>query len=66
MIAAVRGDVIGRGDDHLVVETGGIGFRIFTTLKKLAWSLSIRNWHLFRFCPLPKTCFSVMNAPGMV
>ncbi len=31
MIAAVRGDVIGKGDDNLVVETGGIGFKIFTT-----------------------------------
>jgi holliday junction DNA helicase RuvA len=31
MIAAVRGDVIGRGEDHLVIETGGIGFKVFTT-----------------------------------
>jgi Holliday junction DNA helicase RuvA len=31
MIAAVRGDVIGKGDDHLVVETEGIGFKVFTT-----------------------------------
>lgn len=31
MIAAIRGDVIGKGDDHLVVETSGVGFKIFTT-----------------------------------
>jgi len=31
MIAAVRGEVIGKGDDHLIVETGGVGFKIFTT-----------------------------------
>ncbi|NMB53173.1 MAG: Holliday junction branch migration protein RuvA [Leptolinea sp.] len=31
MIAAIRGEVIGRGEDHLVVETGGIGFKVFTT-----------------------------------
>lgn len=31
MIAAIRGNVIGRGDDHLVIETGGIGFKVFTT-----------------------------------
>ena len=31
MIAAVRGEVIGRGEDHLVIETGGIGFKVFTT-----------------------------------
>lgn len=31
MIAAIRGEVIGKGEDHLVVETGGVGFKIFTT-----------------------------------
>ncbi|NMB58843.1 MAG: Holliday junction branch migration protein RuvA [Chloroflexi bacterium] len=31
MIAAVRGDVIGKGDDYLVIETWGIGFKVFTT-----------------------------------
>jgi holliday junction DNA helicase RuvA len=33
MIAAIRGDVIGRGEDHLVVETGGIGFKVFTPVE---------------------------------
>lgn len=31
MIAAIRGEVIGRGEDFLVVETGGVGFKVFTT-----------------------------------
>ncbi|HEX7556057.1 MAG TPA: Holliday junction branch migration protein RuvA [Leptolinea sp.] len=31
MIAAIRGEVISKGDDHLVVETGGIGFKVFVT-----------------------------------
>jgi Holliday junction DNA helicase RuvA len=31
MIAAIRGEVISRGEDHLVIETGGIGFKVFTT-----------------------------------
>ncbi len=31
MIAALRGEVIGRGEDHLVVETGGVGFKVFAT-----------------------------------
>ncbi len=31
MIAALRGEVISRGEDYLVVETGGVGFKVFTT-----------------------------------
>jgi holliday junction DNA helicase RuvA len=31
MIAAIRGEVIAKGDDHLVIETGGIGFKVFAT-----------------------------------
>ncbi len=31
MIAAIRGEVIGKGEDHLIIETGGVGFKIFTT-----------------------------------
>ncbi len=31
MIAAIRGEVIGRGEDHLVIEASGIGFKVFTT-----------------------------------
>jgi holliday junction DNA helicase RuvA len=31
MIAAIRGEVIGKGDDFLVIETSGIGFKVFTT-----------------------------------
>lgn len=29
MIASVRGRIVGRGADHVVVETGGVGYRIF-------------------------------------
>ena len=29
MIASVRGRVIARGADHLVVETGGVGYKVF-------------------------------------
>ncbi|GAC1458564.1 MAG: Holliday junction branch migration protein RuvA [Candidatus Limnocylindrales bacterium] len=29
MIASVRGRIVGRGTDHVVVETGGVGYRIF-------------------------------------
>lgn len=29
MIAAVRGSVIARGSDHVVVETNGIGYKVF-------------------------------------
>ena len=29
MIASVRGRVLTRGADHLVVETGGVGYKIF-------------------------------------
>lgn len=29
MIASVRGRVVARGTDHVVVETGGVGYRIF-------------------------------------
>ena len=31
MIAVIRGEVIGKGEDNLVIETGGIGFKVFTT-----------------------------------
>ena len=31
MIASVSGRIISRGLDHLVVETGGIGYLVFTT-----------------------------------
>jgi Holliday junction DNA helicase RuvA len=31
MIAAIRGEVIGKGEDNLVIETGGIGFKVFCT-----------------------------------
>ena len=29
MIASVRGRIVSRGTDHVVVETGGVGYRIF-------------------------------------
>jgi Holliday junction DNA helicase RuvA len=29
MIAAIRGDVLSKGEDYLVIETGGVGFKIF-------------------------------------
>ena len=29
MIAAVRGKILARGPDHVVVETGGIGYKVF-------------------------------------
>jgi len=29
MIASIRGRIVARGTDHVVVETGGIGYRIF-------------------------------------
>ena len=29
MIASIRGRIIARGADHVVVETGGVGYRIF-------------------------------------
>lgn len=29
MIASIRGRIIARGTDHVVVETGGVGYRIF-------------------------------------
>ncbi len=29
MIATVRGRIVGRGPDHVVVETAGVGYRIF-------------------------------------
>lgn len=29
MIASVRGRIVARGTDHVVVETGGVGYRIF-------------------------------------
>ena len=29
MIAAVRGRVIARGPDHVVVETAGVGYKVF-------------------------------------
>jgi holliday junction DNA helicase RuvA len=31
MIAAIRGEVITKGEDILVIETGGIGFKVYTT-----------------------------------
>lgn len=31
MIAAIRGEVITKGEDNLVIETGGIGFKVYTT-----------------------------------
>jgi len=31
MIAAIRGEVITKGEDHLVIETGGIGFKVYVT-----------------------------------
>lgn len=31
MIAAIRGEVIAKGEDHLVIETGGIGFKVYVT-----------------------------------
>lgn len=36
MIASVTGRIISKGLDHLVVETGGIGYLIFTTTDVLA------------------------------
>ena len=29
MIASVRGRIIGRGPDHVVVEAGGLGYKVF-------------------------------------
>lgn len=29
MIAAIRGDVLSKGEDYLVIETGGVGFKVF-------------------------------------
>ena len=29
MIAAVRGRILARGPDHVVVETGGVGYKVF-------------------------------------
>lgn len=29
MIASIRGRIVARGTDHVVVETGGVGYRIF-------------------------------------
>jgi holliday junction DNA helicase RuvA len=31
MIAALRGKVITKGEDHLVIETGGVGFKVYAT-----------------------------------
>jgi holliday junction DNA helicase RuvA len=33
MIAAIQGEVIGLGDDHLILLVGGIGIRVFTPVE---------------------------------
>lgn len=40
MIAYLKGKVISRGENYLVLETGGVGYKIFTTPKLLATPLN--------------------------
>jgi len=46
MIAAIRGPVESRGDDHLVVWVGGVGLFVYTTPRALAEAEPGREVHL--------------------
>lgn len=48
MIASVRGRVIARGADHLVVETGGVGYKVFVPRHPSGDEVHLHTHHVVR------------------
>ena len=49
MLAYIRGKIIGKGVNHLVVETGGLGYRIYVAVSLLLKSKQGEEIELFVF-----------------
>ena len=48
MIALVRGDVIARGNDHVVVDVRGVGYKIFVPRHPASDAVTLHTHHVVR------------------
>ena len=48
MIALIRGDVIARGSDHVIVDVRGVGYKVFVPRHPAADAVTLHTHHVVR------------------